>query len=105
MTEASEPRKWLLYVKNVSFKKVACFLVIPLLYFFFPLYSSSRFIRHPFLALFLFYCANIVLISFMARRSAVRSSEIRFKHEDLEGKVNMQTEQNADGLVGNLALK
>ena len=94
-----------MYVKNVSLKKAACFLVIPILYFFLPAYFSSRFIHRPFLALFLFYCANLILITIMVRRSSARGSQMRFRHEELEGKVNLQTEQNAEGLVGNVALK
>src|SRR5512137_3221326 len=105
MTEACVLAKWLLYVKNVSLKKAAYFLAVPILYIFLPVYISRAAIRHPFIALLLFYGTNILLAVLMARWAIAKGSQIRFKNEDLESTVNMQSAQNDAERRNNISLK
>jgi diguanylate cyclase (GGDEF)-like protein len=96
--------KRLSYLKRLSLKKIAIYAAIPVIYLVIPLFTAFHFSSRPFLLLFVFFSANILIIFLLVRHSVTVNSFLRHECEDIESRINLQAAQNAEIIRQNVSL-
>ncbi|MGE5308854.1 MAG: diguanylate cyclase [Deltaproteobacteria bacterium] len=94
MSEVIWIKDRLTYLRRISFKKAAVYVLIPVLWFCLPLCAARRMPR-PFLALSAFYLANGLIVFRLLSESMRSGTRLRFECENAEGQANVQRAANA----------
>jgi diguanylate cyclase (GGDEF)-like protein len=90
---------------RIVLSKIAIYAVIPIVFVYLPFASAFNFSSRPFLALFIFYSATILILAIQFHSKGQINLMLRHECEDIENRLNLQAADSDEINRQNISLK